>query len=103
MSLMIKGMELPDSCLNCQFRTTMLKNVLSPTGRTSVYACLIGGMDINIWIEEQHNDCPLIEIPTPHGRLIDADALLRTEINLANYPSNYIHIAPTIIEAEVSE
>lgn len=36
----------------------------------------------------------------PHGRLIDADALLRTEINLANYPSNYIHIAPTIIKAE---
>ena len=37
----------------------------------------------------------------PHGRLIDADALLRTEINLANYPSNYVRIAPTIINAEV--
>ena len=41
---------------------------------------------------------PLAE---PHGRLIDADALLRTSINLANYPGHYVRIAPTIIEAEV--
>ena len=38
----------------------------------------------------------------PHGRLLDADALLRTEINLANYPSNYVRIAPTIVEAEMN-
>ena len=24
--------------------------------------------------EEQYEHCPLIEVPTPHGRLIDADA-----------------------------
>ena len=39
----------------------------------------------------------------PHGRLIDADALLRTEINLANYPSNYVRIAPTIVAAEMKD
>ena len=36
----------------------------------------------------------------PHGRLIDADALPLKAIDNANYPSNYIKIAHTIIEAE---
>lgn len=65
-----------------------------------MYACLIGGMEINIWLEEKHKDCPLVEIPTPHGRLIDADDLLRQPMNTANYPKNYVHNAQTIIEAE---
>ena len=47
--------------------------------------------------------CEALEIPTPHGRLIDADDLLRQPMNTANYPKNYVHNAPTIIEAEVSE
>lgn len=91
MSLLIKGIEMPDSCLNCRFRTTILKNVLSPTWRISVYACLIGGMEINNWYEEKHKDCPLIGIPTPHGRLIDAEAY--------QYSGDLID-EPTIIEAE---
>ena len=41
------------------------------------------------------------EVRTPHGRLIDADDLLRQPMNTANYPKNYVHVAPTIIEAEV--
>ena len=114
MSLFIKDVEMPDSCLNCRFRTTMLKNVLSPTMRTSVYVCLINGMEINNWYEAKHKDCPLVEIPTPHGRLIDADELKK---NMRNYYPSIDHLccsqhvvkkrdidcAPTIIEAEVSE
>ena len=59
----------------------------------------------DLWHFEQAID-EIIELlkplATPHGRLIDADALLRTEINLANYPSNYVRIAPTIVEAEMN-
>ena len=66
------------------------------------YGCFLtvyktGKVELHIF----EKDFDVKDIPTPHGRLIDADALLRTEINLANYPSNYIHIAPTIINAEV--
>lgn len=39
------------------------------------------------------------EIP-PHGDLIDRDALLRTPINLANYPSSWVNHMPAIIEKE---
>lgn len=39
-------------------------------------------------------------LPKGHGRLIDADALPLNDIDDANYGSNYIRIAPTIIEAD---
>lgn len=107
MSLLIKGVEMPDSCLNCRFRTTILKNVLSPTMRKSVYACLINGMEINNWYEEKHKDCPLVEVPTPHGRLIDADELekcVHEWYDVGEYVfADTIRNADTIIEAEVSE
>ena len=111
MSLFIKDVEMADSCLNCRFRTTMLKNVLSPTMRTSVYVCLINGMEINNWYEAKHKDCPLVEVPTPHGRLIDADALMECRLEPNHYeelkdgyiPDYDLDSAPTIIEAEVSE
>lgn len=42
----------------------------------------------------------LVPLANPHGRLIDADALPLKAIDNANYPSNYIKVAPTIISAE---
>ncbi len=44
--------------------------------------------------------CPLIEIPTPHGRLIDADALLEKAPELQEYLAV---LATVVIEAEGSE
>ena len=34
---------------------------------------LIWGSERIRTVEEQYQHCPLIEVPTPHGRLIDAD------------------------------
>jgi len=58
---------------------------------------------------------PLIEIPTPHGRLIDADELMKklerhrdmcgdieTQFGI-DMAINILRNIPTIIEAEVSE
>ncbi len=39
-------------------------------------------------------------LPKGHGRLIDADKLPLNAIDDANHGSNYIKIAPTIIEAD---
>ena len=44
-----------------------------------------------------------IPLPKGHGRLIDADALPLDDIDDANYGSNFIRIAPTIIEADKTE
>ena len=40
------------------------------------------------------------QLPKGHGRLIDADALNRKDVNCANVPMNFIDTAPTIIEAD---
>lgn len=80
MSLRIKGMKMPKHCGFCPMFNSEDSCVLKEYLGVS--------------------DCPLSEIPTPHGRLIDADALPKKDINLANVPYNWIKVAPTIIEAE---
>ena len=92
MSMLIKGMEMPKNFPD-----------LSGMNKATIYNCKIfvdskGGAELRFC----GKDYPLIVVPTSHGRLIDADALPIREINHANYPSNYIKIAPTIIEAEVN-
>jgi hypothetical protein len=39
-------------------------------------------------------------LPKGHGRLIDADALNRKDVNCANVPMNFIDAAQTIVEAD---
>ena len=58
-------------------------------------------------VEEQYQHCPLIEVPTPHGRLIDADELKTAfpacdnsmDIKVASVRATINHM-PTVIEAE---
>ena len=38
-------------------------------------------------------------LPEHYGDLIDRNELLKTPMDVANYPSNYVRIAPTIIPA----
>ena len=53
----------PDRCTNCLFIDKI------------TYDCkLMYGNDYPDF-ESQYKNCPLIEIPTPHGRLIDKDKL----------------------------
>ena len=50
--------------------------------------------------------CPLVEVPTPHGRLIDADALLEdVRKNSVSYSADdfaheWVDVQPTVIGAE---
>ena len=92
MSVLIKGSIMPLMCEEC------------PCYDCDDYSCKATGRGvIEYRYDGRPDNCPLVEIPTPHGRLIDADELLRQPMNTANYPKNYVHVAPTIIEAEVSE
>lgn len=98
MSILIKDMEMPKSCLECRLFNDpwcMAKN--RNQWRTAYNRPPRG---------EKQNDCPLIEVPQ-HGRLIDADALLASENQHYEYRSDSfyvetrtIELAPTVIDAE---
>lgn len=112
MSILI-DMEMPRNCMGCKLYRGNIPEFNYTDSR--VYRSFNG---CPIKLEETIEDirklpswCPLIEIP-PHGRLIDADALID---NLPTWRHNHdademlaecmdaIGIAPTIIEAEGEE
>ena len=68
MSVLIKGMEMPSSCEKCRF---------SGFGglRNERVVCMFTGANAYMNEVQYLDDCPLIPVP-PHGRLIDADALI---------------------------
>ena len=62
MSILIKGMKMPTSCLEC------------PLTDGHSASCLITEKSVYFSVDKRHDGCPLVPVP-PHGRLIDADAL----------------------------
>lgn len=62
MSVIIKGMRMPKFCFACDFLNPFVEE---PYCRRLMKRCPKTG---------RLEDCPLAEVPTPHGRLIDADA-----------------------------
>ena len=96
MSVLIRGMEMPFTCLTCDFHKC--------AGGVGDFCSLTKSRQFRF--KNRPKDCPLIELP-PHGRLIDADALMNHEVLLPMYGGNmpivyssYIRNALTIIEAE---
>lgn len=108
MSVLIKGMEMPKHCRNCKF--SYFTHGISMKCLFISEACKIKG---------RLSNCPLVAVPTPHGRLIDADRLMevieKNSYLLKGYYNSLengmfltgikqaIDEAPIIIEAEVSE
>ena len=89
MSILIRGMEMPNICAYCFIESSECNLHES----------------VNIW-KERHPDCPLIELP-PHGRLIDADNLINLVTNATILGDNFkyafvaiVNGEPTVIEAE---
>ena len=91
MSVLIKGMDMPTNCADCKVRI-------------AIGCC--GNLPHNMRMP----NCPLGEVPTPHGRLIDADALgigkaKREVFNVPEYADGWnsavelIYNAPTVIES----
>lgn len=109
MSILIKGMEMPQSCASC------------PLSEEEFVQCKITRKRFLKAVDamsRRHPYCPLVEIP-PHGRLIDADAFTKDECNYCDgaceaLPCDCLNCtadcrcefmqditnAPTIIEAE---
>ncbi len=98
MSVLIKGMEMPKYCYIC------------PAYDYIRSTCCVLHTEVKNLNDKRYKYCPLVEVPTPHGRLIDADDL--DNITVVSFPNQFDPlssgrlkkiIAPTIIEAEVSE
>lgn len=97
MSVLIR-MEMPTTCGNCPVRKLWAED--------DEAQCMINR---TLWTKysKRNPNCPLIPIP-PHGRLIDADALIeRCKDEKGNYYSyeaaivaGSVEVSPTVIEAE---
>ena len=103
MSVLIRGIEMPENCLDCKIKqySRYEGECVCPFSRV---ACLsIGRQDA----------CPLVEVPTPHGRLVEFIDVVVTddedtgteEMNVGEALSAYLKMrsAPTVIEAEEKE
>ena len=68
MSVIVKGIEMPGRCDECFARHSGLAYCqIAKTSTSHTKACKPISQKVRpAW-------CPLVEIPTPHGRLIDAD------------------------------
>ena len=92
MSLIIKGSIMPLMCEEC------------PCYDCDDYSCKATGRGvIEYRYDGRPDNCPLVEVPTPHGRLIDADNLKCPLSWQGEVVRATVREAPTIIEAEVSE
>lgn len=101
MSILIKGGVMPLTCEEC------------PCYDNNDYSCNVTGRGvIEYRFDGRPDDCPLVEVPTPHGKLIDADKLVWfIDNHIASGKKwvefetikDMINSLPTIIEAEVSE
>jgi len=92
MGVYIKNKDMPKSCGECEFNYNL------EGGSYEWWECVILHDDINQF-DTRRTDCPLIEIPTPHGRLIDWDAFnSKLEIQYAGGRGKTL--APTILEEE---
>ena len=69
MSVLIKGMEMPTNCADCPLNYDQMACAVTWT-RWWSDSMVIMNFDSD---KERMPNCPLIEVPTPHGRLIDAD------------------------------
>ena len=92
MNVLIKGMEMPESCFDCPFMY----------GRR--YCRANSKIEFNdpdySELKGRYDGCPLVPVPA-HGRLIDADGEIG--VNVAMMPGGKCRvdlIAPTVIPAE---
>lgn len=102
MSVLIKGMTLPQNCFYCE--------IMHKTEDGEWMKCPLAGFkyrmhDMYIYVSgltQPHPDCPLVALPEKHGRLIDADRLVETS-EFYETIMDLGRFAPTVIDAEGEE
>lgn len=112
MSILIKGMKMPKDCPMCPLAHW---NKVDKLTGCEIIRRYVPKNDTEYWQSDSRPAwCPLIEVPTPHGRLIDADDLNELiacgdDLDFDEVPETkkelmrMIDDAPTIIGAEGKE
>ncbi len=90
--VLVKGVKMPKRCYDCPFCETegYITCLCTPDWKD------IGKMT---WIKRRPSWCPLVEVPEPHGDLVDRNDLL---LEIENYPRS-CGIIREEIEAEIKE
>lgn len=122
MAILIEGMEMPTTCGSCWFchAVSNEKWHCRLTGKSFASYSVGWGNENNTGENGQRpyirrDDCPLIEVPEPNGRLGDLDKLEQMFVDIDNAPysgfdgtepfysaedaAQIIRLAPTIIPA----
>lgn len=97
MSFIVKGAEMPKTCLDCP---------LADVEQGWCSNDMVTIIDFN----ELPAECPLVPLPDKHGRLVDADAIVNAMndmkvegevfVTAVNYVKLIMNDADTIVEAE---
>ena len=100
MSVLIKGMRMPETCDDCQFH-----RYHSHYEYVCVATPLFYPMNLANSKNIRKDWCPLVELPEKHGRLIDADEIYfcLTDGIDQGIAEEAIMESPTVIEAEGEE
>ena len=113
MSFIVKGIDFPEKCGDCPCCVEYDNEdcVYYEKYHTGMYCSAQDSAPDVDDINKKLNNCPLVEIPTPHGRLIDADRLLAVLKSMASTNESVpttavlelIDHQPVVLKAEVSE
>lgn len=106
MSLLVKDMKMPKNCNECPMYFYEGQGICS----CRVLSAIEDDEVLKPW-KKKRKDCPLIEIPDKHGRLIDADTAYEQFLNLMDIQGTInpcqlgtiLVDAPTIINAKDGE
>ena len=111
MSVIVKGMEMPKCCTECS--CCRHDNWNGETAHQCNVSLITFSAEDENWIYDQRpNWCPLVEIPTPHGRLVDIKSVEDGKFTTVDNEyerwwngalDSVVDNAPTVIEAEGSE
>ena len=102
MGVIVNGMDMPDGCAVCPFVGHRFENL--EDGSHFIWVCSRGAIEKVIGKTGRRADCPLSYIPDKHGRLIDADKIIKgleeVKKNHGNLTSNAVEYARLIIKME---
>ena len=103
----IPDAEIKKNCYSCCFSEFVDK-------KCEILRCNLTRCEVDQYSKQRNKNCPLV-VPEQHGRLIDADALLKqSEIYLSNMSNEFFRVSieiiikeiidntPTVIAAEVN-
>lgn len=94
MSVLIKNMEMPNKCWDCELFDELAIHFTGITApNTDIGWCRGCKKEILDIDYKEHKPiwCPLVEIPTPHGDLIDREKLAKTRHDIHVEEIDYRH------------